>query len=67
MSLCVPFTFGAKYSINENMNVFAEIGYRFTNTDYLDDVSTTYAGPDAFPPDPNGNPSVAFPFAGPQL
>lgn len=48
MALCIPFTFGAKYSINENINVFAEIGYRFTNTDYIDDVSTTYAGPDAF-------------------
>ncbi|MFT4153877.1 DUF6089 family protein [Parafilimonas sp.] len=48
MALCFPLTLGFKYSINENMNVFAEVGYRFTNTDYLDDVSTTYAGPDAF-------------------
>ena len=48
MALCVPFTFGFKYSISENVNVFAEIGYRFTTTDYLDDVSTTYAGPAAF-------------------
>jgi Domain of unknown function (DUF6089) len=60
MALCIPFTFGVKYSINESLNVFAEIGYRFTNTDYLDDVSTTYAGPQAFPPDANGNPSIAF-------
>ena len=36
---------GIKYSINENMNVFAEVGYRFTTTDYIDDVSTNYAGP----------------------
>jgi len=48
MAICIPFTVGVKYSINENMNVFAEIGYRFTTTDYIDDVSTTYAGPDAF-------------------
>jgi len=60
MALCIPLTFGIKRSINENMNVFAEIGYRFTNTDYLDDVSTTYAGPEAFPPDANGQPSIAF-------
>ena len=60
MALSIPFTFGAKYSINENINVFGELSYRFTNTDYLDDVSTTYAGPEAFPPDVNGNPSVAF-------
>ncbi|MGN6354952.1 MAG: DUF6089 family protein, partial [Parafilimonas sp.] len=39
MAMCFPLTFGFKYSINENMNVFAEVGYRFTNTDYLDDVS----------------------------
>jgi hypothetical protein len=48
MAICIPFTVGFKYSINDNMNVFAEVGYRFTTTDYLDDVSTTYAGPDAF-------------------
>jgi hypothetical protein len=60
MALCIPFTVGFKYSITESMNIFAEVGYRFTNTDYLDDVSTTYAGPQAFPPDANGQPSVAF-------
>lgn len=58
MALCVPFSVGVKYSISEKVNVFAEVGYRFTNTDYIDDVSTTYA-PDAFPPLPNGNPSPA--------
>jgi hypothetical protein len=60
MALCIPFTVGLKHSINENMNVFAEIGYRFTNTDYLDDVSTTYAGPAAFPPGADGLPTVAY-------
>lgn len=48
MAISIPFTLGFKYSINENMNVFAEVGYRFTTTDYLDDVSTNYAGSDAF-------------------
>ncbi len=48
MALCIPLSFGFKYSINESTNVFAEIGYRFTNTDYIDDVSTTYAGQEAF-------------------
>ena len=48
MAICIPFTVGVKYSINENINVFAEIGYRFTTTDYIDDVSTNYAGADAF-------------------
>lgn len=48
MALCFPLTFGFKYSINENINAFAEVGYRLTNTDYLDDVSGNYAGADAF-------------------
>lgn len=49
-----------KYALNSSTNIFGEISYRFTNTDYLDDVSTTYAGPATFPPLPNGNPSPAF-------
>src|SRR6478672_8183908 len=64
MALCFPLTVGFKYALNENLNVFGEIGYRFTNTDYLDDVSTTYAGPEAFPaiPQPDGSliPSAAY-------
>jgi hypothetical protein len=64
MSICFPLTVGFKYALNEDLNLFAELGYRFTNTDYLDDVSTTYAGPEAFPPipQPDGTyaPSPAF-------
>ncbi len=59
MALCLPVAVGFKYSINETVNVFAEVGYRFTNTDYIDDVSTTYA-PDAFQPLPDGTPSPAM-------
>ena len=57
MAVCFPLTVGVKYAINSDLNVFGEIGYRFTNTDYLDDVSTTYAGPEAFPaiPQPDGS------------
>ncbi len=64
MAVSFPLTVGFKYSLNEDLNVFAELGYRFTNTDYLDDVSTTYAGTDAFPPipQPDGTfqPSAAY-------
>jgi hypothetical protein len=49
MALCFPLTVGFKYNLNEDLNLFGELGYRFTGTDYLDVVSTTYAGPDAFP------------------
>ncbi len=59
IALSIPFTFGAKYALNGNTNIFGEITYRFTNTDYLDDVSGLYA-PDAFPPLPDGSPSPAF-------
>lgn len=60
MALAIPFGVGVKYSLTPTVNVGFEIAYRFTNTDYLDDVSTTYAGPDAFPPLPNGDPTPAF-------
>ncbi|WP_143308103.1 type IX secretion system protein PorG [Chitinophaga vietnamensis] len=50
---------GFKYNISKKVNVALEAVYRFTQTDYLDDVSTTYAGPAAFPPLPNGQPSIA--------
>lgn len=60
MAVCIPIAGGFKYSYNESINFFIEAGYRYTTTDYLDDVSTTYAGPDAFPPLPNGQPSPAF-------
>jgi opacity protein-like surface antigen len=38
----IPFGFGAEYSLNEDMRVGLEMGYRKVFTDYLDDVSTTY-------------------------
>lgn len=50
-AMSIPLSLGFKYAVNERINWFAEVSYRFTNTDYLDDVSTTYA-PDAFPADP---------------
>lgn len=58
MGLCLPVAVGFKYNVSPAINVFAEVGYRFTNTDYLDDVSTTYA-PDAFQPLSDGTPSPA--------
>lgn len=59
MAISIPFTVGAKYAITERINVFGEFTYRFTNTDYLDDVSGDYA-PDAFPSLPDGSPSPGF-------
>lgn len=59
MAMAFPISIGFKYNLTEKTNLFMEVGYRFTRTDYLDDVSTTYA-PDAFPALPNGNPSVGY-------
>ncbi len=58
MALCIPFGVGLKFNLTEKLNFSFEICHRFTGTDYLDDVSTTYAGADKFPDGPNG-PSVA--------
>ncbi|MBS1578246.1 MAG: hypothetical protein JST29_01230 [Bacteroidetes bacterium] len=60
VAMCIPLTIGFKKALNERMNIFAEVSYRFTNTNYLDDIGGVYA-PDAFSPvDANGNPSTWF-------
>ncbi len=38
VTVAVPVGIGARYMINELFNVGVEIGYRYTFTDYLDDV-----------------------------
>ena len=47
-ALCFPIGAGIKYSISNNLNISFEIAHRFTRTDYIDDVSTTYVGVDKF-------------------
>ncbi|GHB53722.1 DUF6089 family protein [Persicitalea jodogahamensis] len=46
VQLAIPVGFGLRYKINQRFDVSAELGFRFTSTDYLDDVSGNY-------PDPN--------------
>ncbi len=57
MGISIPFGGGIKYALNERMNIGFEVLHRFTNTDYLDDVSKTYVNPSVFPPNPDGSPS----------
>ncbi|HLL94981.1 MAG TPA: DUF6089 family protein [Spirosoma sp.] len=38
VTVAIPVGFGVRYKLNELFNVGAEIGYRYTFTDYLDDV-----------------------------
>jgi len=59
MGICIPFGGGIKYSLNERVNIVFEVLHRFTNTDYLDDVSKTYVDPAAFPANPDGSQSNA--------
>jgi len=47
-AVCFPVGAGVKFNINDKINIGLEATYRFTTTDYLDDVSTTYAGTAAF-------------------
>jgi hypothetical protein len=60
MAFAIPFGVGIKYSINERINVGFEVVHRFSRTDYLDDVSTTYVDPAIFPPNPDGSPNPAL-------
>jgi hypothetical protein len=59
MGISIPIGAGIKYAINERINIGFEILHRLTNTDYLDDVSTTFVDPAIFPTNPDGSPSNA--------
>ncbi len=61
-AVCIPFGAGIKYNLSEKINISFEVAHRFTFTDYLDDVSTTYVGIGRFPAGPsdiNGNPTLS--------
>jgi hypothetical protein len=44
----IPFGIGARLRINEVLDVAFEVGFRYTFTDYLDDVSRNYVDLDKF-------------------
>ncbi len=50
LAICIPLGVGIKYNLSEKMNFSIEVAHRFTTTDYLDDVSTTYIGAGNFTP-----------------
>lgn len=47
-SVAIPMGFGVGFLINRQLAIGAEFGFRYTFTDYLDDVSTTYVDNDLF-------------------
>jgi len=46
-AVAVPFGIGFKYDLNRKYSLGFEYGMRWTTSDYLDDVSTTYFDPNA--------------------
>lgn len=42
VQFAIPFGLGARFRLNEVMDLSADIGFRYTFTDYLDDVSQNY-------------------------
>ena len=47
-TLVVPFGAGIKYNFSGKWTVAGDLGYRYTRTDYLDDVSGNYADKNRF-------------------
>lgn len=42
IQVAIPFGLGARFRINEVMDLAAEVGFRYLFTDYVDDVSKNY-------------------------
>lgn len=42
LQVAIPIGLGARFRLNDVMDLWAEIGFRYTFTDYLDDVSQNY-------------------------
>ncbi|MCF0206657.1 MAG: hypothetical protein HUK15_04450 [Bacteroidales bacterium] len=51
VEMSFPVGFGMNYLITRNWGIGFDFGVRYTMTDYLDDVSTTYVSPDIFTDD----------------
>ncbi len=42
LQVAIPFGVGARFRLNEVLDLWADVGFRYTFTDYLDDVSKNY-------------------------
>jgi hypothetical protein len=49
IAMSIPIGFGVKYWVASGITAALEITNRFSTTDYIDDVSTTYVGASSFP------------------
>jgi len=50
--VAIPIGFGFRFKLSERLDLAYEIGFRFTFTDYLDDVSGSYKGRESFANNP---------------
>ncbi len=54
LQVAIPFGLGARFRLNEVFDLWTDIGFRYTFTDYLDDVSKNYVDLGVFDPSPDG-------------
>lgn len=64
--LAIPFGGGIQWALSPNKRIALEMGLRKTNTDYLDDVSTTYVDADLLVQNRGGT-SQSLAFRGDEL
>ena len=64
--LCIPFGGGVQWALSKRTRLALEIGFRKTNTDYLDDVSTTYVD-ESLLAQQKGGTSVRMAYRGDEL
>ncbi|HOY38402.1 MAG TPA: DUF6089 family protein [Bacteroidales bacterium] len=48
VAIAIPMGFGMNYMLDRNWGIGFEYGFRYTFSDYVDDVSTTYVDPNLF-------------------
>jgi hypothetical protein len=62
LQAAIPFGFGARFRLNEVFDLWADIGFRYTFTDYLDDVSKNYVDLTRFKTDPKSKLAQAMSY-----
>jgi opacity protein-like surface antigen len=48
IAICFPMGLGLKYNVSKKFGLSLEVAHRWTTTDYIDDVSTSYIDPALF-------------------
>ena len=67
INMCIPMGIGAKYNVTRTVAISLEYGFRYTFTDYIDDVSTVYADPAKVKAANGGDGDAAAYFSNPSV